>query len=110
MVAKGLAESGVESFKPTQQQLMGILPQPSPNEQGQQLIQIVPANVCPRCCKSFTFRHNLIRHYKTACARGDTNRDNFKCNVCQKMFSRKDGLKKHRLTAHPDVSGSDVGE
>ena len=55
---------------------------------------------CKKCGKEFTDRSSGIRHERT---HGEDSKPLFRCNFCEKSFSRKSQLKKHKLKSHPAV-------
>lgn len=55
---------------------------------------------CPSCEKTFTRKYHLERHLvHTSCNPGTYEKQEFSCEVCNKVFSRVDNLRMH-LRAH----------
>jgi uncharacterized C2H2 Zn-finger protein len=55
---------------------------------------------CPTCGKTFTRKYHLERHLvHTSCNPGTIEKQEFACEVCNKVFSRIDNLRMH-LRAH----------
>lgn len=59
---------------------------------------LAPANqnFCPACNKCYTFRQNMLRHYRYECGKFPS----FQCPVCPYACKRKEYLKVHIALKH----------
>lgn len=56
--------------------------------------------VNPHCNRSYKNKFHLTYHLKYECGKQPL----YKCNFCQRMFSRNSNMKKHMFTVHKYIS------